>query len=169
MADGFYSKTTSDNFGELFTTIEALILKNNQVLETLQDISTWLISLESKDTTGTPSRHSFSHLSPALQEPRLHEYHFHLPYHKFKKEVPRFDGTNPMAWIFKINQFFNFHNTLEDQRIAIASFYMDGIALNWFNGRTTMVKSFLNKIFYLPFKLDLHLPNLMTLKDGFLS
>ena len=26
--------------------------------------------------------------------------------HKMKLDVPRFDGTNPSGWIFKINQFF---------------------------------------------------------------
>ena len=29
--------------------------------------------------------------------------------HKFKLDVPRFDGTNPNGWIFKINQFFDYH------------------------------------------------------------
>ena len=37
-----------------------------------------------------------------------------------------------MSWIFKINQFFDFHQTPEEQRLRIASFYMEGEALTWF-------------------------------------
>ena len=55
-----------------------------------------------------------------------------FPQTSIKLEIPRFDGTDPMGWIFKINQFFDFHHTPEDQRLRIASFYMDGEALTWF-------------------------------------
>ena len=47
-------------------------------------------------------------------------------------EVPRFDGSNAPAWIFKINQFFDYHRTPDDERIQVASFYLDGAALSWF-------------------------------------
>jgi len=33
----------------------------------------------------------------------------HLP--QMKLDVPRFDGTNPSGWMFKINQFFTYHST----------------------------------------------------------
>ncbi|MCI19041.1 retrovirus-related pol polyprotein from transposon opus, partial [Trifolium medium] len=49
-----------------------------------------------------------------------------------KLEIPRFDGSEALGWIFKINQFFEFHRTLEDQRLNIASFYMEGEALSWY-------------------------------------
>lgn len=39
-----------------------------------------------------------------------------------KLDIPRFDGTDPLGWIFKINQFFYFHSTPEDQRLRIAFF-----------------------------------------------
>lgn len=47
-------------------------------------------------------------------------------------EIPRFDGTDPLVWIFKTNHFFNFYNTPEEQRISVAPFLMDGQELNWF-------------------------------------
>ena len=50
----------------------------------------------------------------------------------FKLDFPRFDGTNPPGWIFKANQFFDFHQTPHPQRMQIASFHMDGPALAWF-------------------------------------
>ncbi|PNX92763.1 Ty3/gypsy retrotransposon protein [Trifolium pratense] len=53
-----------------------------------------------------------------------------------KLEVPRFDGQDAIGWIFKITQFFDFHNTPENDRLTIASFYMDGPALSWFQWMT---------------------------------
>ena len=50
----------------------------------------------------------------------------------FKLDFPRFNGTNPSGWIFKANQFFDFHQTPQPQRMQIASFHMDGPALAWF-------------------------------------
>lgn len=49
-----------------------------------------------------------------------------------KLDIPRFDGKDPLNWIFKINQFFEYHHTAEDQRMRLASFYMEGEALTWF-------------------------------------
>lgn len=49
-----------------------------------------------------------------------------------KLEVPRFDGEDPMGWIFKISQFFDYQRTPEEERITVASFYMDGPALSWY-------------------------------------
>jgi len=52
--------------------------------------------------------------------------------HRMKLDVPRFDGREPLGWIFKINQFFDYHNTPEQDKLTIASFYMEGHALAWF-------------------------------------
>jgi len=56
--------------------------------------------------------------------------------HRIKLDVPRFDGTNPLGWIFKVNQFFAYHETPEAERLTIASFYMEGHALAWFQWMT---------------------------------
>ena len=49
-----------------------------------------------------------------------------------KLDVPRFDGHDPLGWIFKISQFFDYQATPEEDRITVASFYLDGAALSWF-------------------------------------
>ena len=54
----------------------------------------------------------------------------HLP--RMKLEAPRFDGSDPSGWIFKINQFFKYHTTPEPECLVIASFSMKGLALAWF-------------------------------------
>ncbi|KAI4328586.1 hypothetical protein L6164_020926 [Bauhinia variegata] len=41
--------------------------------------------------------------------------------HNMKLDVPKFDGSDPLGWSFKINQFFDFHRTLEDHKLRIAS------------------------------------------------
>ena len=72
-------------------------------------------------------------------------------HHRMKLEVPRFDGTKPLGWIFKINQFFEYHGTPENERLTIASFYMEGRALTWFqwmtgNGQFTSWSVFLRAL-----------------------
>jgi hypothetical protein len=55
-----------------------------------------------------------------------------FPATTMKLDIPRFNGSDALGWIFKINQFFDYHRTPEDQRLRIASFYMEGEALGWF-------------------------------------
>ena len=76
-------------------------------------------------TTSPPIPSSLSHSSPA---PALN--------HRMKLDVPRFDGTDPLGWIFKINQFFEYHSTREHDCLTISSFYMEGCALAWFQWMT---------------------------------
>lgn len=49
-----------------------------------------------------------------------------------KLDIPRFDGRNPLGWIFKMSQLFDYQNTPEEERITVASFYLDGAALSWY-------------------------------------
>jgi len=55
-----------------------------------------------------------------------------VPPPPLKLDVPRFDGSNPHSWIFKINQFFTYHRTPEDKRVTVASFSLAGAALSWY-------------------------------------
>lgn len=49
-----------------------------------------------------------------------------------KFDFPRFDGTGPLHWLFKAEQFFAHYNTPDDQRLSIAAMNMEGSALLWF-------------------------------------
>lgn len=56
-----------------------------------------------------------------------------------------------MGWIFKANQFFDFHGTFDADRLQVASFYMDGSALGWFqwmfkNGQISSWAGFLQAL-----------------------
>lgn len=71
----------------------------------------------------------FSHMNAAPPPPSQHPIHPRPP---VKLEVPRFDDHNPLGWIFKVFQFFDYQGTPEEDRITVASFYLDGAALSWF-------------------------------------
>lgn len=37
-----------------------------------------------------------------------------------------------MGWIFKITQLFEYQGTPEEEHITLASFYLDGATLSWY-------------------------------------
>lgn len=37
-----------------------------------------------------------------------------------------------MGWLYKVNHFFAYHNTIPQQRLSLVSFHMEGRALIWF-------------------------------------
>lgn len=47
-------------------------------------------------------------------------------------DLHSFDGDNPASWVYKANNFFDYYQTPESQRIRLASFHMQGDALIWF-------------------------------------
>ncbi|KAF5465151.1 hypothetical protein F2P56_015182 [Juglans regia] len=49
-------------------------------------------------------------------------------------DFPTFNGGDPHGWLYKVNQFFSFHNTLPQHHLRLASFHMEGKALVWFQG-----------------------------------
>lgn len=40
-----------------------------------------------------------------------------------KLNVPRFDGIDPLGWIFKISQFFDYQGIPDHERLTVASLY----------------------------------------------
>lgn len=57
-----------------------------------------------------------------------------------KLEVPRFDVSDPSGWIFKITKFFEYHFTPDHKCLTIASFYMEGLSLSWFQWMTCIAQ-----------------------------
>ncbi|XP_061344808.1 uncharacterized protein LOC133290697 [Gastrolobium bilobum] len=57
----------------------------------------------------------------------------HQDSHNLRLKVPRFDGSmDAQDWIFKVEQFFDFYDMNETQRLRIAPFYFEGEALSWY-------------------------------------
>jgi hypothetical protein len=49
-----------------------------------------------------------------------------------KLDFPRFDGKHVLDWIFKAEQFFDYYNTPDSERLLIASVHLDSDAVPWF-------------------------------------
>lgn len=47
-------------------------------------------------------------------------------------ELPRFDGSDASGWIFRIQEYFDYHNTPDDQRIKVVAFNLEGKASDWY-------------------------------------
>lgn len=47
-------------------------------------------------------------------------------------EFPIFDGTDPSGWTYRAEQFFLHQQTPLTQRLLIASYHLEGKALQWF-------------------------------------
>lgn len=100
-------KTISDKFDELSARMlqmqeQIKFIGSKQAKEIQQDLSLPATALEPK------SDNTFeSHVTnPLFVRPNYEQRH--LIFHNlYKLEVPRFDGTEPLGWIFKDNQFYN--------------------------------------------------------------
>ncbi|KAH9801520.1 Integrase catalytic domain-containing protein [Citrus sinensis] len=48
-----------------------------------------------------------------------------LPSHVAKLEFPRYAGDDPTEWFNRVLQFFDYQKTMDDQKVALASFYFE--------------------------------------------
>ncbi|KAJ0668240.1 putative nucleotidyltransferase, Ribonuclease H [Helianthus annuus] len=53
----------------------------------------------------------------------------HKPY--LKLHFPRFSGDDPMGWIYQAEQYFEFQQVPDADQVQLASFHLDGLALQW--------------------------------------
>ncbi|KAJ0910479.1 hypothetical protein HanRHA438_Chr06g0252751 [Helianthus annuus] len=47
--------------------------------------------------------------------------------------LPRFAGSHPEQWVAQANRYFDFYNIPTEERLLIASFYLDEAAANWYD------------------------------------
>lgn len=48
-------------------------------------------------------------------------------------DFPRFnEGDDMLGWIYKAEHYFNFFNIDDAKKVKLASFHMEGEALQWF-------------------------------------
>ncbi|CAJ2668471.1 uncharacterized protein LOC123905356 [Trifolium pratense] len=138
--------THTDHLEELITTLTTnqTTLAQTQASMTTK-IDEILVKLAAIETS--ENHPSVSSAPPPLPTPSPDLRH----HQRMKLDVPIFDGSDAMGWIFKISQFFEFHDTPEADRLTIASFYMEGPALGWYqwmarNGQLTYWHGLLNAI-----------------------
>ncbi|OIT05053.1 hypothetical protein A4A49_65096, partial [Nicotiana attenuata] len=51
---------------------------------------------------------------------------------RHRPEFGRFYGANQEAWIFQAERYFDFYRIELDEQLTVASFYLDGEALEWY-------------------------------------
>ena len=49
-----------------------------------------------------------------------------------KLDFPKFNGSDVMAWIFKVEQFFYCYDTADEDRLTIAAIHMEQDVVPWF-------------------------------------
>jgi hypothetical protein len=62
-----------------------------------------------------------------LREDRFATYKVHKPKHFF----PTFHGEDVHKWLFKCTQYFEIEEVADSDKLQIASYYLDGVALYW--------------------------------------
>jgi len=127
MADHTTRRTTTDQLEEA---ISSLSEKHSELASKVDVLCDRLTQLATQPTTSSPPP---------------------PPRHPVKLDIPRFNGHDPLGWIFKITQFFYYQGTPNDDRITVTSFYLDGPALSWFqwmhkNGFITSWQAMLHAI-----------------------
>jgi hypothetical protein len=60
-------------------------------------------------------------------EDRMSNYKVHQPKHFF----PTFNGEDVHKWLFKCTQYFEIEEVADSEKLQIASYYLDGVALYW--------------------------------------
>jgi hypothetical protein len=56
--------------------------------------------------------------------------HHYRPYNKI--DFPVFSGGDPRGWVLKAEKYFKFYQTPEDEKVDVASMYLEGDALDLF-------------------------------------
>jgi len=50
-----------------------------------------------------------------------------------KLDFPRFDGSEPINWVLKAQQFHSYNQIPENQKVSLAAFHMERRALTWYH------------------------------------
>ncbi|KAL5775656.1 hypothetical protein ACOSP7_013213 [Xanthoceras sorbifolium] len=113
------------------------VLNNNfsRVSEALQGVMTELQALRIAQSNSAPEKeiNSFATGETFLSRPsiattsNLDRNHMHL-----KLNFPTYGGDDPMGWIFKAEQYFEFKNIESHQQNQLASFHLEGVVLHRF-------------------------------------
>ncbi|KAL5556185.1 hypothetical protein UlMin_038421, partial [Ulmus minor] len=76
--------------------------------------------------TSSPETNESSHPNTSRSNTINDHSHQHL-----KLSFPKFNGYDPTRWIYKAEQYFEFKSIAPEQQVQLASFHLEGIALQW--------------------------------------
>ncbi|XP_017431896.1 uncharacterized protein LOC108339268 [Vigna angularis] len=124
-------RTTIDDLRRLTATVEKLQStideRNRNQDSTMDEIKLVLQQLlqNSTQTFGSPSNSNST--------VRVHPLHSTNSVKDISLGFPHFDGSTPvLEWIFKVDKFFNYHNTPDAERVEIAYMHFENDVVLWF-------------------------------------
>lgn len=105
----------------------------DQINAALQSVLTELQVLRVSHTTPAtpPEINPFYQGDTSHPSSTMKPYTPNDPHPYLKLHFPKFNGEDPIGWIYKAGQYFEFKNISTDQRVQLASFHLEGIALQW--------------------------------------
>lgn len=105
----------------------------DQVNATLQAVLTELQALRTTRnlSSNSPEINPFANEESSRQQPTHSQPANHHQHHNLKLSFPKFGGDDPIGWIYKAEQYFEFQNIMPNQQVQLASFHLEGIALQW--------------------------------------
>nr|KYP39590.1 Transposon Ty3-G Gag-Pol polyprotein [Cajanus cajan] len=104
----------------------------------LSELAQILEHLEKKDREHAREinelRHDFDEFRASVQSGGLNSKGFQNPLQvrNVKLDFPRFDGSDVLQWIFRAEQFFEYYNTPDEQRIVIAAVHFEKNVVPWY-------------------------------------
>jgi len=112
-------------FREFKEAMDALVSRVDTALQKTQ-LSSGECSLPKASQLFPPTRDSLAGFN-WINEGTPPQYQLHRP----KREFPIFEGEDVLKWIYKCNQYFDMEETVEQDKLKLASYYLDGMALCW--------------------------------------
>ena len=121
------NQVTADRLGRLessMSRVDHLETSLDAVTRAMDALTRSMDRLQDPSTsTSTNSKNSASSSSHSSQPFQMRQV---------KLDFPRFDGTDPLNWIFRAEQFFSYYDTPDPQRLTIAAVHMEGTVIPWF-------------------------------------
>ncbi|KAL1327056.1 uncharacterized protein [Arachis hypogaea] len=117
-----FESITEENRSERARASEATNLK----IDAIQDSLTQLLQTQHRHRSEIPELSHGSNSGVLLQ----HRSSLHSRRVNF--DLPKFDGTDALGWIFSMDQYFDFFQVPEEEQIGIAAIHMTGAAIPWF-------------------------------------
>ncbi|KAF5447657.1 hypothetical protein F2P56_033191, partial [Juglans regia] len=118
-------KSTDSQMKTLETEMLALKKQSDSVMQQLTALTVELQKKNSNYGRGESSNNQ------EYREEHVDQNRDNYP-RQVRIDFPFFHGEGPSGWLYKVNHYFTYYNTLPQHRLRLASFHMDGQALVWF-------------------------------------
>jgi hypothetical protein len=92
------------------------------------------MAFASTETEAEPPHQAWETMASHSPPQHCHAHHHRKDGHSYqpmKMEFPRFHDDDPIVWLDRATQFFEYQHIGEGQKITLATFYLEGEANQW--------------------------------------